>query len=160
MKITDEVKERINQLALANGGRITPNEVVADAKKKDSPLHDYFEWDIKKAAAESWVIRARELIRSVTVIVTTETTVIRAPALLRDPEMHGSDQGYRTIGSIKGDADMARVAVVNEFVRASAALRRAHEVAAALEITSQIEDLIRGIENVKQLVSQPERVDS
>ena len=47
----EAVKKRLIEIEEANGGRLTPDAVVRDAKRKDSPLHSCFEWDVKKAAA-------------------------------------------------------------------------------------------------------------
>lgn len=42
-------------------------DVVAAAKRPRSPLHKYFEWDIKRAAEQHWLEQARYLTRSVLV---------------------------------------------------------------------------------------------
>ena len=54
--------ERLKKLE-GRSGTLTPNKVLDDARRKDSPLHDYFEWD-NGVAGERWrVNQARELIR-------------------------------------------------------------------------------------------------
>jgi hypothetical protein len=49
-------------------GAITAGDVVAEAKRKTSPIHSEFEWDDKKAAHEHRKERARCMIRSLVVI--------------------------------------------------------------------------------------------
>ena len=47
---------------------ITPELVLEDAKKKNSPLHSCFEWDDTEAANKYRLSQARDLIRSVIVV--------------------------------------------------------------------------------------------
>ena len=60
-------KEELNRLHLKYGGRLTAQDIVNEAKKKDSPLHDYFDWDVKQAAQKYWLSQARSLVRVVKV---------------------------------------------------------------------------------------------
>lgn len=46
---------------------ITPADVVKEAKKKSSPMHSFFEWDVKKAATQRWLEQARDIIQAVKV---------------------------------------------------------------------------------------------
>lgn len=58
----------LRRLADENGGVLTPQIVVESAKKPDSPLHDYFEWD-NRAAADKWRLnQARNLIMSIEIV--------------------------------------------------------------------------------------------
>ena len=42
--------------------------VVAEAKKKRSPLHEFFEWDLRKAAESYWQVRAGQLTRAIEIV--------------------------------------------------------------------------------------------
>jgi len=50
-------------------GNLTPEQVLADAKKKGSPLHTFFEWDDSTAAHEYRKWQARHLLGSIMVTV-------------------------------------------------------------------------------------------
>ncbi len=81
-KATDAVKE----LAEKHGGIITPEILIDAAKRKSSPLHQFFEWDDTAAARQFRLIQAANLIRRIKVTVQTaaETTIrIRAFANVR-----------------------------------------------------------------------------
>lgn len=52
--------ERLEQLS--TNGRITPEEIVADAKRITSPLHDAFEWDNSEASRKYRLNQARMLL--------------------------------------------------------------------------------------------------
>jgi len=47
-----KVGEAIAEIAARHGGQLTEQGILEAAKDPSSPLHDYFEWDDKKAAAE------------------------------------------------------------------------------------------------------------
>jgi len=119
-------------------GVLTPELVVDEARKKDSPLHEHFEWDVKKAAAQHWLDTARALIRSVRLQVVNETRVLTAPMFVRDPALPSHQQGYVRTADLRGDDDRARDLVADECSRAASAFRRAREVAAAVGVESDV----------------------
>ena len=49
-------------------GELTPEDVLADAKHNNSPLHSFFEWDEGAAAQQYRLQQARGLIRAVVAI--------------------------------------------------------------------------------------------
>lgn len=57
-------------LAERHGGTITPEIILAEAKKKRSPLHGFFCWDDTEAAEEYRRIQASQLIRRIKVTIT------------------------------------------------------------------------------------------
>jgi hypothetical protein len=61
---------------------VSPERIVLEAKKKSSPLHSYFLWDVKKAAKQHWLSQARYFSRSVAVVFvepqTQKEVVVRA----------------------------------------------------------------------------------
>ena len=62
----------LNAMSEQHNGKITPQIVVDDAKDPKSPLHDYFEWDEKKAAHQWHITQAQYLIRSIHIVVKSE----------------------------------------------------------------------------------------
>ena len=62
-----EASERLTALADRNDGQLTPEAVVEDARRKNSPLHDHFCWDDKQAAAEHRLQQARHLLNCLVV---------------------------------------------------------------------------------------------
>jgi len=141
----DEIRTTLEELANANGGQLTAQLVVSEAKKKDSPLHDLFDWDQKSAARKHWLYQARALIRSVKVEITNENHKIRCVAYVRDPDCPNEEQGYVSVLSIKTDKERARDVLLQEFGRAAAALERAHAIAAVLEIQSEVSDVMERV---------------
>lgn len=134
INLTEEIRHRLCELMAANHGRLTPAAVVEDAKNAASPLHSCFEWDLEKAAYAHWIERARRLIRSVRIEVKTTESTIKVVRYIRDPQAETKDQGYVTLESLRSDEANARDAVLYELQRAEAALRRARNIAAVLDI--------------------------
>jgi hypothetical protein len=61
--------EELEKIQKMNRGILTPTMVVEEARKKNSPLHSYFEWD-KDLAHEKFLLhQARLLINSIEVVV-------------------------------------------------------------------------------------------
>lgn len=129
-----------------DAGELLPEDVVREAQKKASPLHDYFDWNNKTAAHKYRIEQARELIRSVRVVVEHEERLFRVPNYVRDPEKEGRDPGYRAVARLRTDDELKRAAIVNEFIRAGAALRRARELAAYFGIEEPVDETLRSIE--------------
>jgi hypothetical protein len=155
--ITEQIRARINEIAERNGGKIRPDDVVADARDPSSPLHERFEWDVEKAARAHWLDTARELIRAVRVTITTDTTIVTSVAYVRDPSVGSDEQGYVSVTTLRSDEDLAREAIVYEFARAQGALTRAREVAAALNLRNEVDRLIAGVERARAKAERPQR---
>jgi hypothetical protein len=66
----DVAGARIAQLRQANGGHITPEEILEDARDPASPLHAHFEWKDAVAAEHYRREQARALITAIRVVVT------------------------------------------------------------------------------------------
>jgi len=63
----DKVMEILTRIMKRDGG-ITPGAVVKEAKK-NKVLHQYFEWDDVKAAAEYRLWQARHIIASIDIVI-------------------------------------------------------------------------------------------
>jgi len=132
-------------------GSLTPDIVVAAAREPDNPLHrcpEFLGWDAEKASEAYYLAAARRIIASVHIIVRTETTRVSIPAYIRDPEKTSNEQGYRSVSRLKSEEDSARAAIVEEFARAGAHLKRARDLATYLGSSEEIDDLIQRADNI------------
>lgn len=129
-------------------GRLTPADVIAAARPPKHPLHSQFEWDDKVAGEQYRIEQARRLIRSVRVMVQVDERTIKAVAYVRDPAADHEDQGYRAIVNLATDEDAARAAIVAAFADAAAHLRRARDLASALGLAAEVDDLIERVASV------------
>jgi hypothetical protein len=153
----DEKRKYLEEVAVRNGGFLTPQAVIEAARDPESPIHDQFEWDDSKAAHEHRQYQARKLISSVRVVFRTDSRVVSTVYYVRDPSKSANEQGYVSVARLRTDTELAREALVAEFGRAAAALRRAHELAAALEMESEVTDLIDRVQALQGRVQAEPR---
>jgi len=95
------IGEALAAIAEAAGGRLTPKDVVDQAREEDSPLHPHFEWNDAAAAEKFREDQARTIIRCIRVEATGN----------REPEpafLSVSDNGmsYRTLTEIRSSQDL------------------------------------------------------
>lgn len=94
-RITDEQAAiygpELERLKNKLGRGFTPDEVVQAAKKKNSPLHSFFTWDVHRASRMYWRDQARQLIGSVEVVIIKANSEesIRAYHSIQVPEVKG-----------------------------------------------------------------------
>lgn len=142
------IQTRLSEICRKNGGLLTADAVLADAKSPKSPLHGEFEWNDRAAAHRHRLEVARELISSVRVVIETSERSIRAVAYVRDPRSKTRDQGYVETVRVRRDGDYAREVLIEEFSRAAAVLRRAYDLSDALELRQETEQIITRVDTV------------
>lgn len=136
----DLIAARLRRIADDNGGRLTADAVVADAKSADSPLHDQFEWDDSIAADRYRIEQARTLIRSVRIEITVQERTIGTVAYVRDPDADRT-QGYTGVTELRDDPDRAQRALHREIESAGALLERVESLAAAFDLQEEARDV-------------------
>lgn len=151
----DAIRQRLAELELDGGGRLTPAAVVEDAKDPASPLHACFQWDDEKAAQAHRLDQARALITSIRIVQKTDRTAVRAVFYVRDPNAADDEQGYVSTTTLRSDTDSARAAIIAEFSRVADMLRRAREIAKALECEDDVETLLRSVVDLRSRFDQP-----
>jgi len=143
------IEARIQEIA-DRDGKVTPDALIEDAQDPASPLHTEFEWDDAKAAMEARRETARRLIRSVKVVIRTETHNIAVPRYVRSPEAAESEQSYSEAATLRSDYDRAMASFAYEVERAEAAIRRAQKVAYAVGLQDEVEWMATEIVRIKQ----------
>lgn len=137
----DQIRLRLQQIELANNGRLTANDVVEDAKNPESPLHDMFDWNVDRAAHQHWLRRAREIIVSIKVVEKVQEERIECVYYVRDPHQEHDQQGYVSLTTLKSEEQLAMDALRQEFLRAKAIFKRARDLSDVLEIRSDVVDV-------------------
>jgi len=62
-----KIGEKIEEIRLKAGGYLRPEKIVAEARRRSSPLHGCFEWDDSKAAEAHRLDTARYILRVIVV---------------------------------------------------------------------------------------------
>lgn len=154
MRITQEIREHLQFLEV--NGRLTPERVLDDAKRPESPLHKHFQWDDQKAAEQHRLDQARDLIRTVKITVVVNEVRIKAPYYIPDPSKNGREQGYTNISTLRDDPASARQALILECERAAATLKRARLIAMALSLEDQIDNVLMHVAGLKAQLANSE----
>lgn len=150
MKLSEQQIARVKFLENEQG-QITPALVLADAQQETSVLHPLFDWDQAKAAHTAWLDHAREIIRTVKVVITTTTMTVAAPYYVRDPDVRGA--GYRSTMTLQRDPVSARQALTDELTRTAGNLIRAKHLAIALGCSEDFDELLEQVLVVKQRIN-------
>lgn len=112
------VGERLTELSRGNKQRLTPKLVLADARRKDSPLHASFDWD-DRAAAEKWRLKQASHMIGCIVSIVPESGGKKRPfrAFLNVQEAKGSSYcPTRVVMSSKELREQAVAAAWQELV--------------------------------------------
>lgn len=149
----DPVRFELERIAATNDGVLTPDAVVKAAEPEESPLHDRFEWDDSVAAHQYRIEQARTLIRSVRVVVTSESRKIETVYYVRNPQAEREEQGYVSLQTLRSDDELARDALRSEFFRAEAVLERAKSLAAALDMQDEVEEILENVRDLRAKVA-------
>ena len=88
-----------------HNGLLIADHVVDEARKKNSPLHPYFNWDDTKAAHQYRLWQARQLITVVTVKLPNARRLIQMYVSLRDDRKQ-PEGAYRGILDVLSDSDL------------------------------------------------------
>jgi hypothetical protein len=148
--MNDRIRSALRALS-EQTGRLTPAIVLDAAADPQSPLHESFEWD-NDVAGERWRLeQARQLIRSFRVVVSRRTVSVTVPAYVSDPSSTGSYIDVRQV--MRGSEAEKRALLVQEFGRAAAALRRARDLARALGIAEEIDDIAERVTGLHEVAA-------
>lgn len=122
-------------------GEITPEDVLADAKHDNSPLHSFFEWDDSAAAHQHRLQQARGLIRSIVVrYVREDKPMVKARAYVHINQ--GETSHYREVShamSVKVTRDAVLKQALQELIGWQKRYHDLHEFADLFEAVEQIE---------------------
>lgn len=148
MKITERQRLHLQSMEDTRG-RLTPSRVVQDAKRKSSPLHALFNWDKDVAAQRYWLDRARRIIAAVHLVHKNETTTIKTPVYVRDPDAKG--EGYRSVTALKAEPTSARESLIYTLDVAAGHVRRALDLADPLGLSAEVDHLLAEIVGVQRI---------
>jgi len=95
---------------------------------------------------------ARDLIRTVCVVITGDRFEVAAVGYVRDPGSEKGDQGYVSIDHLREEPENAKAALLSEVRQVEAALGRASRIAEALGLSANIQRLTKQTERFRTKV--------
>lgn len=150
IKLTQQQIAHVQALENSNRG-IDAKIVVADARKKSSPIHSLFDWDKGRCAERDLERQARVVIGAVQMIVTNTVTSMKVPVYVKDPDVRS---GYRAVTALAASPDSARESLIYTLEVASGHLRRALMLAEPLGMQGEIDALLDRIVGVQRLLKK------
>lgn len=136
-------------------GRVTASQVVNAARDPEHPWHPRFEWDDEAAGEKYRRMQARALIRSIQYERRVERNVVRSVAYVRDPDAEPHTQRYVSVTRLTTDEERARSALVAEFARVGALLRRARALAEMLDMADSVSELVTRVDGMATALRAP-----
>ena len=99
---------RIDEIIAQDGGQISPERIVEDAKNPKSVFHNYIDWNDRSAATKYRREQARKILQSVIVVVETPDGQKQHRAFVNVFENGKSDatKTYVTIDRAVNDVEM------------------------------------------------------
>lgn len=123
-------------------GELTPEDVLADARHNNSPLHSFFEWDDSAAAEQHRLQQARGLIRAVVAVyVRPDKPAVRQRAYIHVPEP--SAPHYREASHVMSQTktrDMVMKQALSELHAWKKKYKDLQEFAALIDIIDRIDE--------------------
>jgi hypothetical protein len=132
-------------------GRVTTAAVIEAARDSSSVLHAEFEWDLEKAAYQSWTETARRLIREVQLIVDYQDVRVVAPYYVSDQSK--DEPAYVETSKIARKHAFAQRALSDELARIKGAVNRGMALSAAFGLVSNFERMLDAVIETERLFS-------
>lgn len=105
--VSIEAQKELEAIRVKNGGFLRPQDVVKNARRAASALHNYFEWSNTVAAEKYRLIQAQKVIR-ISVVVSEDTNEkVRAFVSLSSDRDQG--RGYRAVVDVLDDSDLLQI---------------------------------------------------
>ena len=141
----DVIGEQLEQLAaLDQDGVVKPKSVVEAARPANAPLHPCFEW-ANKEAAERWrEHQARQIIRSIEVVIDDnpeEDGPQTEIAFVSIATSRKGEAGYIAASEIKGNLTLTEKVVGDAMAQLRAWRRRYGKISALKPVVEAIEEL-------------------
>lgn len=158
---SDSIKAGVQQevqAILSQHGSIKPSTLIERARSKDSPAHDGFTWDNRKAGDEYRLIEARRWLRIVVVRATEEAEgterLVHVPTVTRTEAVEGAlaEGEYKPISVVAEQPDeyaRARAEVLakgRSFAQALAELDQAAAKRGKADMSAVIAQISRGLD--------------
>jgi len=134
-----------------HGGRLSPKDLVDEARPDSSPLHSHFEWDNEIASDRYRLVQAGYLIRQwrgqiIKIESETKTIVFETQRVLQSPASQRSDGGssYIATSAIMADASLRSDMLQTVLTELKAYRQRYASLSELAAVWSVIDDALGG----------------
>lgn len=134
---------------LESKGRLTPDNVIEEARDPKSPLHGEFTWDLKAAAMMTWRSQARALISHFEISVVVHRKEYRIQEFVEAPGKPGKEQGYVAFTRLKEKKELAREFFDRELSLAASYVAKTRDYARVLGLEKRVEKVVKEITSLR-----------
>lgn len=104
--------QALEALKKSLGRAPSTDDIVKAAKSPKSPLHDAFQWDVKKAAESYWKAQARSLLNHIDIVIIRDGEQEQCSAFFNVRTVPGSEVTvYEDVGSVASNPFLKRQVV-------------------------------------------------
>lgn len=141
--MNEGIKQGVQEVAQAlydRNGKVSPSELVEAARPKNSPAHDGFEWDNKKAGDEYRLYQARNWCRKIVIRVESAAEperLVHVPRIVQDDDVREGE--YQALSVLIERPDEFERALGQASSKVAAAKRALDELYTAAEGSARSE---------------------
>jgi hypothetical protein len=146
----EKIRAAIQQCEDQNG-HVEPVRVWKAARDPSHPLHDEFDWNVRRAAEAHWTETAKGLIRIVRSIVQYEDERIAVPHYVHDPR---TVLKYIPTGRIATNGDVVDRVMRDELDRIEKAIGRARSLAIAFNADTEFSEMLSAVTRLRRMFGQ------
>lgn len=147
-RIADEIKKWSNA-----DGSVSPKKIWRNAKADPtSTCHGEFNWDLQKAAEETWTRRAAELIREVRVMITMKSVGNVSASFYTSEKKKSGETAYSPTLEIAKSTTRSRRAIQEEITRIKSAIHRAIILASVFNLRAEFEQMLDDVVDIEKRI--------
>ena len=141
--------ERIGALIEQNNGQVDRQSILEDARKKRSPLHDFFEWDDAEAANQYRLDQARYLLRNILVVVKIddeqeeEVRAFHSVVVTADGSDEAHERAYVQIDRVLTESEL-KEQVIDQALKALISWKKKYQQYKELAVVVKAIDVLQG----------------
>jgi hypothetical protein len=144
-----EVIEELRRIQDSNGGLLRAADVVMEASRPGSPLHDHFNWDDTEAAHQWRLQQARQLIRVSVAYLPFDEPHYQVRAFVSlTPDRQREQGGYRAMVSVLNAPSERQQLLLD-------ALEELNRLKIKYHNLTELDSIFRGIERAQRNYGMP-----
>lgn len=140
----------LERIRTKHNGRLTPNDVLEEAKARSSPLHKAFVWDDTEAAHKFRLGQASYLIRSIEVVVSASKSKPAGNVRAFVSVKRERDRSYTSISHAMSDVELRQQVVADALKELQAWRQRYEKLSEFSKVFAAIDKTLPKVAPVKK----------
>jgi hypothetical protein len=137
----------LEKLEKKHRGDLRVDDVIKEAKDPKSALHDYFEWDLGKAAHSHWRETAKQLIKEYRFVITKHAIIRYAPIWVSKAD--AKTPTYVRLDAVKRNKARSLELLQDEIARIVSACDRSMAIASHFDLEEKFEEMLKLAAEIK-----------